>query len=48
VSPMIFVDKQPYISRVCAHRDVFRKIPYKDLRLSEAMPMRIGISTPRL
>ncbi|MBJ6128208.1 glycosyltransferase [Microvirga splendida] len=34
VSPMTFVDKQPYISRVCAHRDALRKIPYRDVRLS--------------
>jgi glycosyltransferase involved in cell wall biosynthesis len=34
VTPMTFVDKQPYISRVCAHRDVLRSIPYKDVRLS--------------
>lgn len=34
VSPMTFVDKQPYISRVCAHRDALRRIPYKDVRLS--------------
>jgi glycosyltransferase involved in cell wall biosynthesis len=34
VSPMTFVDKQPYISRVCAHRDTLRRIPYKDVGLS--------------
>lgn len=34
VTPMTFVDKQPYISRVCAHRDVFRRVPYRDVRLS--------------
>lgn len=34
VSPMTFVDKQPYISRVCAHRDLLRQIPYADVRLS--------------
>ena len=34
VSPMTFVDKQPYISRVCAHRDTFGRIPYADVRLS--------------
>lgn len=34
VSPMTFVDKQPYISRICAHRDTLRRIPYADVRLS--------------
>jgi glycosyltransferase involved in cell wall biosynthesis len=34
VSPMTFVDKQPYISRVCAQRDTLRRIPYADVRLS--------------
>ena len=34
ISPMTFVDKQPYISRVCAHRDTLRRIPYADVRLS--------------
>ncbi|MFC1458788.1 glycosyltransferase [Microvirga arabica] len=34
VSPMAFLDKQPYLSRVCARRDVFLRIPYRDVRLS--------------
>ncbi|KFG70027.1 glycosyltransferase [Microvirga sp. BSC39] len=34
VSPMTFLDKQPYLSRVCAHREVFLKVPYRDVRLS--------------
>ncbi|MFC5082692.1 glycosyltransferase [Microvirga arabica] len=34
VGPMTFVDRQPYISRVCSHRSAFRSIPYKDVRLS--------------
>lgn len=33
-SPMTFIDRHPYISRVCAHRDVLRRIPFRDVRLS--------------
>ncbi|MBF9197509.1 glycosyltransferase [Microvirga terrestris] len=34
VTPMTFLQQNPYISRVCAHRDVFRRIPFRDVRLS--------------
>ncbi len=35
VPPKAFVDGQPYISRVCAHKDIFLSIPYWDLRLQK-------------
>ena len=34
VTPMAFVDTHPFVSRVCAHRDVFRRIPYADVCLT--------------
>ncbi|QRM29669.1 glycosyltransferase [Microvirga sp. VF16] len=33
IPPQTFVDRQPYISRLCAHRDIFLSIPYADVRL---------------
>lgn len=35
VPPKAFVDGQPYISRVCAHRDIFLSIPYWDVHLQK-------------
>jgi glycosyltransferase involved in cell wall biosynthesis len=35
VPPKAFVDVQPYISRVCAHKDIFLSIPYGDVRLQK-------------
>jgi glycosyltransferase involved in cell wall biosynthesis len=35
VPPWAFVDRQPYISRLCAHRDIFLSIPYWDVRLQK-------------
>jgi glycosyltransferase involved in cell wall biosynthesis len=35
VPPWAFVDGQPYISRVCAHKDIFLSIPYWDVRLQK-------------
>lgn len=35
VPPKAFVDGHPYISRVCAHKDIFLSIPYADLRLQK-------------
>ncbi|WP_230532561.1 glycosyltransferase [Microvirga roseola] len=34
VTPMMFIQQNPYISRLCAHRDVFLRIPFHDVRLS--------------
>ncbi|MFC7399557.1 glycosyltransferase [Chelatococcus sp. GCM10030263] len=33
-TPFSFADLHPYISRLCAHRSVFQRIQYADLRLS--------------
>ncbi|MGF9763599.1 glycosyltransferase [Microvirga sp. 0TCS3.31] len=34
VTPMMFLQQNPYTSQLCAHRDVFRRIPFRDVRLS--------------
>jgi len=34
VGPMTFMDKQPYISRLCAYRGLFADVSYRDVRLS--------------
>jgi glycosyltransferase involved in cell wall biosynthesis len=33
-TPFSFVDFHPYISRLCAHRSIFQRVQYADLRLS--------------
>ncbi len=34
VTPLAFIDMHPYISRVFAHRSIFERLKYNDLRLS--------------
>jgi len=34
VTPLAFISSHPYTSRVCAHRSVFERFKYEDLRLS--------------